>query len=292
MIKSIILHYFFPKRYHIIWEISTHFTSKNDIHIICHAQIWNQNCKIIKILFPFFLCLFIIVLKQLHKLFHRILWLTNKCACSAISICTTWFSTITLAALRYKYHMSKFSGLLIFSGKQISPYAKCTAKSLIQRKVNCILIGVHIFCHHCRIGIIFKINRDRKCLFQETETIVFKFQCVGFYHQFLLLINDSRNRDSNTQKLFFLFCIIHMIQKFRRIICHLTAIWHIRYKFQTDPLWFHNLILQIYQHHSQMICSNHNSHCITIGWIDSNTFSLSSSCGFIFSSFYYDTFFQ
>ena len=35
---------------------------------------------------------------------------------------------------------------------------------------------------------------------------------------------DSRNRDSNTQKLFFLFCIIHMIQKFRRKICHLTAI--------------------------------------------------------------------
>ena len=39
MIEAIVFHHFFPQWKHMFCQISTNFSTKDDIHIVCHTQI-------------------------------------------------------------------------------------------------------------------------------------------------------------------------------------------------------------------------------------------------------------
>ena len=107
--------------------------------------------------------------------------------------------------------MSKLTGFLILSGEQFSINAESTSQRIVQRKINSVFILVNILCHHRSIGIIFKINRIGKRLFQKTEAVIFDLKSVGFHHKMLFLADDPWNGYPDSQKFFRIF---HAFQKF------------------------------------------------------------------------------
>lgn len=71
MIESIVRHDPLAQRNHITRQYSSNITAKYDIHIICHAKIRNQYCKIIQIFLPFLSCRKILAFELFQKLFQR-----------------------------------------------------------------------------------------------------------------------------------------------------------------------------------------------------------------------------
>ena len=70
MVKSIISHDFLSEWNHILCEDTADISSQDDIHIICHPKIGDQDGKVVKIVLPFDACCRIFVLHLCHKGFQ------------------------------------------------------------------------------------------------------------------------------------------------------------------------------------------------------------------------------
>ena len=88
MVKSVVRHDLFPKRDHIICQHTADIAAEDDIHIVCHPEIGDEDCEMVEVGLPFCACCRVAALHLFDKGLQRNPAVIGEHALRAIGIGT------------------------------------------------------------------------------------------------------------------------------------------------------------------------------------------------------------